>query len=81
MWVYKLRLIFSNMSWLSERDRIWWKYQNYPSVVSYHAIQFFSYIMSQMSNGYGIMSKPNTYLYVSQSEGDELIDDILKISF
>ena len=81
MWVYKLRLISSYVLWLPKRDKIWWKYQNYPSVVSYRAIQSFSHTTFQMTYKYGVMSKSNAHQYVSWSEGDDSVNDILIFFF
>ena len=50
-------------------------------MASYRAIQSFDHIISQMSYGYEIMSSSNTYLYVSRSEGDDFVDDMLEIFF
>ena len=50
-------------------------------MASYHAIQSFDHIISQMSYGHEIMSSSNTYLYVSRSEGDDFVDDMLEIFF
>ena len=38
----------SNVSWLPRRYRIWWKYQTYPSVASYRAIQSFDHPASRI---------------------------------
>ena len=54
------------------------KLSKYPSVVSSCVIQSFSQPTSQMSYGYRNISNPITYLYVSRSEGDDLVDDILQ---
>ena len=45
---YKSRLTSSNVSWLPGRYRIWWKYQTYPSVASYRAIQSFNHPASRI---------------------------------
>ena len=71
----------TNILWLSRRNKIWLKLSKYPSMISYHAIQSFNQITSQMSRGYGIMSNPIAYLNVSQSKDDDSIDDILETLF
>ena len=48
-------------------------------MANYRVIQSFSQITFQMSCGYENISNPITYLYVSQSEGDDSVDDALKI--
>ena len=50
-------------------------------MVSFRVIQFFSQTTSQMSCGHENMSNPITYLYVSRSESDDSVDDILKKNF
>ena len=50
-------------------------------MASSHVIQSFSETTSQMSYGNKNMSNPITYHYVSQSESDDSIDDILKTFF
>ena len=57
------------------------KLSKYPSVVSYRIIQSFSQTTFQMSCGYENISNLITYLYVSQSEGDDSVDNILEILF
>ena len=57
------------------------KLSKYPSVVSSCVIQFFSQTTFQMSYGYENISNLITYYYVSQSEGDDLVDDTLEIFF
>ena len=69
------------MSWLSERFNILIKLLKYPSMVSFCVIQSFSQTTSQMSCGYRNMSNPIIYLYVSRSEGDDSVDDILNFFF
>ena len=50
-------------------------------MASYRVIQFFSQITSQMSCGHENMLDPITYLYISQSKGNDLVDDILETFF
>ena len=50
-------------------------------MVNYCVIQFFNQTTSQISCGYEIMSNPIAYLYVSRSEGDNSVDDILNFFF
>ena len=50
-------------------------------MISFCVIQSFSQTTSQMSCGYGNISNPITYLYVSRSKGDDSIDDILESLF
>ena len=57
------------------------KLLKYPSVVSFCVIQSFSQTTSQMSCGHEKISNPITYLYVSQSKGDDLVDDTLETFF
>ena len=47
-------------------------------MASFHVIQSFSQTTSQMSCRHRNMSNPITYLYVSRSEGDDSVDNILK---
>ena len=50
-------------------------------MVSFRVIQSFSQTTSQISCGYKNMSNPITYLYVSQSEGDDSVNDTLETLF
>ena len=50
-------------------------------MASYRAIQSFNQTTSQMNCGYEIMSNLITYLNISQSEGDDLVDDTLEFFF
>ena len=50
-------------------------------MVRYRVIQSFSQTISQISCGHEIMSNPITYLDVSQSKDDDLVDDILNFFF
>ena len=50
-------------------------------MVSSYVIQSFSQTTSQMRFGHENMINPITYLYVSQFEGDDLVDDTLKKIF
>ena len=56
------------------------KLSKYPSVISFLVIQSFSQT-SQMSCGYENISNSITYLYVSQSKGDDSVDDTLETLF
>ena len=40
-------------------------------MISYHTIQSFDHIISQIGHGHGIMSSLNIYPYVSQSDDDD----------
>ena len=46
--------------------------------MSYHAIQSFNHTTSQKGHRYENMSNPNTYIYVSQSDDDDLVDEPVK---
>ena len=48
-------------------------------MVSYRTIQSFDHITSETGHEYEIMSSPNTYPYVSQSDNDNSIDEPVKI--
>ena len=50
-------------------------------MVSYRAIQSFDHTTCQKGHGYGNMSNPNTYPYVSQSNDNDLIGEPVKIFF
>ena len=50
-------------------------------MISFHIIQSFSQTIFQMSYGHENMSNLITYLYVSQLEGDDSVDNILKKNF
>ena len=50
-------------------------------MVSYRAIQSFSQTTFQMSYGYENMSNSITYHYISWSEDDDSVDDILNFFF
>ena len=47
-------------------------------MVSYHAIQSFNHTTSQTAYGHKNMSSPNTYLYVSQFNYDDSVDESVK---
>ena len=48
-------------------------------MVSYHAIQSFDHTTSQTDHGHENISSPNIYLYVSRSDDDDSIDELVEI--
>ena len=48
-------------------------------MVSYRAIQFFDHTTSRKGHEYENISTSNTYLYVSQSDDDDLVDKLVEI--
>ena len=50
-------------------------------MTSSRVIRSFSQTISQMIYGHKNMSNPITYFYISRSEGDDSVDDILEILF
>ena len=50
-------------------------------MISYRAIQSFDHTLSRKDHGYENMSNSNTYPYISQSDDDDSIDELVETFF
>ena len=50
-------------------------------MVSYRTIQSFDHTTSRKDHGYENMSNSNSYPYVSRSDNDDLIDELIETIF
>ena len=48
-------------------------------MMSYRAVQSFDHTISQKGHGHGNMLSPNTYPYISRSDDNDSIDELVKI--
>ena len=68
-----------NVSWLFKRCEIWWKYQIYPSVVSFRTIQSFDHLC--ILNMFMIIESCQTQTHILIDfllTNDDSNDEILK---